>query len=160
MVSVQFYQHSLRYLFNMNSQILNTFKKLNLVNVLLNNKCKRSLIIPCAQISNAVKLSYSKVEPQLLNDTKSPILIFHGLFGNKKNWRSLSKPIADETKRNVYLFDLRNHGDSEYVDGKQSNLNAMADDIKLFLDQNEIQKACLIGHRYLLSIQFIVFNTI
>jgi len=74
-------------------------------------------------------------------------LIFHGLFGSKGNWKSVSKQLANRTQRTIYAFDLRNHGDSPHVDGELSDLRAMAGDIDQFMKSAGLSKACLLGHR-------------
>ncbi len=107
---------------------------------------------------NSVRLSYYCLTPinsQFNNKKESfPILIFHGLFGSKNNWKTISKSMASKTGRSVYAFDLRNHGSSPQTSGIDSHLMAMSNDIKLFLDQNNLEKASLIGHRFsFISIQ-------
>ncbi|CAH7686778.1 hypothetical protein BY996DRAFT_4545799, partial [Phakopsora pachyrhizi] len=46
----------------------------------------------------------SKVNP--------PLIILHGLFGSKQNWRSISKRFAGVLSTEVHTLDLRNHRDS------------------------------------------------
>lgn len=92
-----------------------------------------------------VPLSYTKVTGAN-NKSSTPLLIFHGLFGSKNNWRSLSKTLALRTGRDVYSFSLRNHGESPHVNGYQSNLNAMAQDIEYFINMANLEKVSLLGH--------------
>jgi len=103
-------------------------------------------------LSDGVRLSYYSVTAinsnHQSNDTSVPVLIFHGLFGGKNNWKSISKAIASKTGRTVYSFDLRNHGSSPQSSGSDMNLIGMSNDIKLFLDENNLEKASLIGHRF------------
>lgn len=40
-----------------------------------------------------------------------PVVLVHGLFGNKQNWMSVGKQLAGETGRLVVGIDTRNHGD-------------------------------------------------
>jgi pimeloyl-ACP methyl ester carboxylesterase len=40
------------------------------------------------------------------------LVILHGLFGSGKNWRSVGRAIAEGTRNDVILMDLRNHGQS------------------------------------------------
>ena len=47
-----------------------------------------------------------------ISDT--PLIIMHGLFGSKQNWRSLSKHLAAKMGRPVVAVDLRNHGESPH----------------------------------------------
>lgn len=35
---------------------------------------------------------------------KGPLVILHGLFGSKQNWRSLAKSLAQRTSRDVYTL--------------------------------------------------------
>ncbi|KAH8387237.1 hypothetical protein KR093_005746, partial [Drosophila rubida] len=75
---------------------------------------------------------------------KSPLIIMHGLFGSKQNWRSVGRAIARETNRRVYTVDLRNHGESPHAD--VHNSAGMTADLSAFLTDNSISKACLMGH--------------
>ena len=47
-------------------------------------------------------------------------------------------------KRNLYLFDLRNHGDSDHH--SSMTYEEMASDILRYADQREIEKFVLLGH--------------
>jgi len=73
-----------------------------------------------------------------------PIIFMHGLFGSKKNNRSVSKVLAKALKRDVYAVDLRNHGDAEHA--PVHNYKVMAADIVAFMSKNDIEKPTLIGH--------------
>ena len=42
----------------------------------------------------------------------SPIILMHGLFGQKTNLRSIANSDLISQYRACYLLDLRNHGDS------------------------------------------------
>ncbi|XP_075228102.1 sn-1-specific diacylglycerol lipase ABHD11-like [Lycorma delicatula] len=75
---------------------------------------------------------------------KYPIIIMHGLFGSKMNWSSLAKVFHTETNKKVYLVDARNHGDSPHVN--EHTYFHLAEDINLFMSDNNIEKATLIGH--------------
>ncbi|KAH7087541.1 Alpha/Beta hydrolase protein [Paraphoma chrysanthemicola] len=90
-----------------------------------------------------VDLAYS------LHDNKGtakgdPIVIVHGLFGSKKNNRSVSNALARALDRPVYAIDTRNHGDSPH--NKVHNYNALADDVEAFLKKHSLKDATLIGH--------------
>ncbi|KAF2868349.1 Alpha/Beta hydrolase protein [Massariosphaeria phaeospora] len=76
--------------------------------------------------------------------TGAPILILHGLFGSKKNNRSISKALARDLSRPVYAIDLRNHGDSAH--DKAHNYIALAEDTEAFLEKHDLRDATLIGH--------------
>jgi len=91
-----------------------------------------------------IKVSFLKNEPRILDHNSNSILIYHGLFGNKINWRSLSKTIAEKTKRIVYALDCRDHGESEK--SNQLTYLAMAADTLNFMDVRALDKVTLIGH--------------
>lgn len=44
----------------------------------------------------------------------SHMFFLHGLLGKGHNWRSFALNDALSNKRNMYLMDLRNHGDSDH----------------------------------------------
>lgn len=96
---------------------------------------------------SSVPLSYIKIG-DVCDTSEPPLLIFHGLFGNKNNWKSIGNQISNRTRNLVYSFDLRNHGESPHVDGDCSDLQAMANDIFLFMDNENIPKANILGHRF------------
>lgn len=74
----------------------------------------------------------------------TPVVICHGLFGNKLNWRQHSRDINSLSGRKVITYDAVNHGSSghhnsmSYVD--------MSTDLVRLLDKLNIEKAILIGH--------------
>ncbi|KAI8945292.1 alpha beta hydrolase fold family [Xylaria longipes] len=74
----------------------------------------------------------------------APIIFMHGLFGSKKNNRSVSKVLARDLKRHVYAIDLRNHGESPHA--KRHDYVAMADDVAGFISEHGLKEPTLIGH--------------
>ncbi|KAH7318795.1 Alpha/Beta hydrolase protein [Stachybotrys elegans] len=74
----------------------------------------------------------------------APIIFLHGLFGSKKNNRSISKALARDLGRYVYALDLRNHGDSPHDD--RHDYSAMALDVQDFIHQHGLSESTLIGH--------------
>ncbi|OCL14056.1 alpha/beta-hydrolase [Glonium stellatum] len=76
--------------------------------------------------------------------TGAPIVFLHGLFGSKKNNRSMSKALARDLNRPVYAIDLRNHGDSPH--DKTHKYGALAEDTENFLRQHNLRESTLIGH--------------
>ncbi|KAH9810842.1 alpha/beta hydrolase [Melampsora americana] len=76
---------------------------------------------------------------------KNPIIILHGLFGSRQNWRTLAKRISQNTDREVFVLDLRNHGESPATLGNTTYLD-YASDIEAFIDQNRLENVNLIGH--------------
>lgn len=96
---------------------------------------------------NIVNLSYE------LNDkykSSQALVIAHGLFASKENWRSLAKRINDQTKLKVYTVDLRNHGDSRpYM--PNMTYNDMANDLenfvnKIVIEKDQVDHITLMGH--------------
>lgn len=71
-----------------------------------------------------------------------PLVILHGLFGASDNWLTLGKKLADDYT--VYLVDQRNHGRSPH--SEVMNYEALAEDLKTFLDTEEIEHPTVVGH--------------
>lgn len=59
---------------------------------------------------------------------------------------SLCKAFAQKTnpKRKIFAVDARNHGDTEHT--QNHNYALMAEDIREFIEENELAKASLLGH--------------
>ncbi|KAI1365382.1 alpha beta hydrolase fold family [Xylaria arbuscula] len=74
----------------------------------------------------------------------SPIIFMHGLFGSKKNNRSVSKVLARDLNRHVYAIDLRNHGESPHA--HRHDYVAMAEDVAGFISEHGLRQPTLIGH--------------
>lgn len=72
-----------------------------------------------------------------------PLLILHGLFGQSDNWNTLAKRFG-ENEFEVYTIDQRNHGLSPH--SEEWNYEVMADDIKEFIETNNLQNPILLGH--------------
>lgn len=72
-----------------------------------------------------------------------PLIIFHGLFGQSDNWNTLAKQFAAEGFH-VFTPDLRNHGLSPH--SEVWTYEAMADDIKEFIDEHRVNAPVLLGH--------------
>ncbi|AZQ63322.1 alpha/beta fold hydrolase [Flammeovirga pectinis] len=72
----------------------------------------------------------------------TPFLIFHGLFGQCDNWMTLGKVLSE--KFHVYMIDQRNHGQSPH--SEDFSYQFLADDIKDFIEQHEIEKPIVLGH--------------
>lgn len=86
----------------------------------------------------------------------SPIIILHGLFGSSDNWLSIAKVLSEKHK--VYTIDQRNHGQSPH--SEEWNYEVMADDLKQFLQQHQIEQPIIIGHSMggKVAMQFAVEN--
>ncbi len=72
------------------------------------------------------------------------VLILHGLFGMSDNWNTLGKRWAEDCGMKMHILDLRNHGQSPH--GSEHSYKAMAEDVVEYLDDNNIEKAILLGH--------------
>lgn len=70
------------------------------------------------------------------------LIILHGLFGMLDNWKTIAKSF--ELSFTVYLVDQRNHGKSPHT--TQHSYQLMADDLKEFMQQQNISKTFLLGH--------------
>lgn len=96
---------------------------------------------------SAVKLTYDCYGS--LNDTcAKPLIIGHGLFGQKRNWRTIAKVLQKKLGNQVYTIDFRNHGDSPHTYDHSYQL--MAIDLKLFIEKLKIETGFnsffLLGH--------------
>ena len=74
-------------------------------------------------IREAVELQYTEFS---INDSSGefdeehdPVLLLHGLLGQKRNFASLGKSLSMQLqkKRKIYALDLRNHG-TLYTNGQ------------------------------------------
>lgn len=86
---------------------------------------------------------------QLLHSTKdfsdpqaSHLILLHGLFENTKNWNSLAKFWSQDF--NLHRLNARNHGLS--FSSKNMNYKLMAEDVIFYMQENNINKAHIIGH--------------
>ena len=92
-----------------------------------------------------IRLSYNTHEPVCETDENlSPIIYLHGATVFKESWFDIPQIIANATKRKSYSLDARNHGESEWTD--HFNFEVNADDLKHFMDTQGIDKAILVGH--------------
>lgn len=71
-----------------------------------------------------------------------PLIILHGVFGSSDNWQTLGKVFAE--KFNVFLVDLRNHGNSPHSD--VFDYQAMVEDVIELMDNEALDSAYLLGH--------------
>ncbi|KAK3378186.1 Alpha/Beta hydrolase protein [Podospora didyma] len=95
---------------------------------------------------STLSLAYDLHEPPkpVADSQTSPIIIMHGLFGSKKNNRSISKVLARDLGRHVFALDLRNHGESPHHE--RHDYTAMAADVADFIREHGLKDPTLIGH--------------
>ncbi|MCT4640271.1 MAG: alpha/beta fold hydrolase [Bacteroidales bacterium] len=84
-----------------------------------------------------MKLFYRKY-----GEAGPPLIIVHGLYGMSDNWATVAKELSD--KFVVYTIDQRNHGKSPHSD--IHDYDSMCNDLKQFFDDNNVDKATLVGH--------------
>ncbi len=71
-----------------------------------------------------------------------PLIVLHGLFGSGKNWQSHARQFADHFQ--VFIVDLRNHGESFHAD--EMNYSVMATDVVHLLHRLELSNCYILGH--------------
>lgn len=71
-----------------------------------------------------------------------PIIILHGLFGSSDNWMTVAHRLGE--KRNVYVPDLRNHGQSLHSD--IWNYEVMVEDVWDTIEKYHLKKPVVLGH--------------
>ncbi|RMX47938.1 hypothetical protein pdam_00005384 [Pocillopora damicornis] len=94
--------------------------------------------------SSAVNLAYESIDATTEGDDLPPIVILHGLFGSKTNWRTLAKLFNRETDRKVVTVDARNHGQSDH--SPDMNYFDQSLDLWHLFQKLELSKAILMGH--------------
>jgi len=77
---------------------------------------------------------------------KAPVVMAHGLMGSGTNFQSIAKAIHKQTKRQVVVYDARNHGVSFHSD--TMTYQDMSDDLcDLVQGQLKVESgAVLLGH--------------
>lgn len=97
-----------------------------------------------------VPLSYYKLEPKRaptqlgVAGKPPPIIVLHGILASGNTYRSVLKREDFGPEREIYAVDLRNHGASPHV--QEMSYEAMVRDVRCFLEDNGIAKACILGH--------------
>lgn len=72
----------------------------------------------------------------------SPVVILHGLFGSKRNWRSVAQRLGENYE--VITVDLRNHGESPHAPAM--DYTVMAKDVASLFERLSLDHVDLIGH--------------
>ncbi|CAG8826277.1 28413_t:CDS:2, partial [Racocetra persica] len=105
-----------------------------------------NLIRKYATASDTVRLSFTQFDPPKLNEMPecSTLIILHGLFGSKQNWRSLAKIFAQRLNTRVFTLDLRNHGESPH--SEVHNYEVMAKDVVTFMNEHQLKRTFIMGH--------------
>lgn len=91
-----------------------------------------------------VKLFFRHFVPDRFDPNLSPIIFLHGIGSKHSSWKGTRAHIAEQTQREVYTIDLRNHGQSEW--SENNSIYDYASDLENFLKQNGISKCILVGH--------------
>lgn len=102
------------------------------------------------------------------SSSQAPVIVLHGLFGSKQNWRSLAKGMAQRLDRDIITLvrllcfchgcgecidnprpppvqDLRNHGQSPHR--RECSYEDLAADVQAFIEQEEKLSDCVVvGH--------------
>ncbi|GAA6059669.1 hypothetical protein JCM10212_000056 [Sporobolomyces blumeae] len=95
--------------------------------------------------SGPVRLAFESQLPNGESSSKAPLVVLHGLYGSKQNWRSLAKGMAAKLGREVFTLDLRNHGHSPHV--RECAYDDLAGDVKAFIEQEQKLDDCVVvGH--------------
>lgn len=72
-----------------------------------------------------------------------PFIILHGFLGMGDNWKTLARQFAEDGYE-VHLVDQRNHGKSFH--DAQFNYTVMAQDLKKYCDDQNLDQIILLGH--------------
>ncbi|MGB0837998.1 MAG: alpha/beta fold hydrolase [Flavobacteriaceae bacterium] len=82
------------------------------------------------------------VHSRVLGQGSEHLIILHGYFGMGDNWKTLGMQFAKFYT--VHLIDQRNHGRSFH--SEEFDYELMCDDLKHYMDENQIQNAVILGH--------------
>lgn len=97
---------------------------------------------------SAVELAFTRYGDPDKDNLRPPLVICHGLFGQKENWHSVAKALQQRLACTVYTLDLRNHGSSPWSD--VMNYEDMSADVVKFMEsiskQFGVPKFHLLGH--------------
>lgn len=87
-----------------------------------------------------MEILHSKIYGE--DQSGTPLLVFHGLFGMLDNWGSFGREMGEFFP--VHLIDLRNHGKSFHA--KSMTHDDLAMDIFNYMNHFGISKANILGH--------------
>lgn len=101
-----------------------------------------------------LKLAYNQLSNRVNGRSQTaavPMIIIHGLFGNKQNNRTLANYILEQEMskdkdkyRDIYLVDVRNHGQSP-ID-PDMKYGSMSRDIERFVNDHNLGSCVMVGH--------------
>ncbi|XP_059622851.1 protein ABHD11 [Phlebotomus argentipes] len=95
-----------------------------------------------------VNLSYDEYLPKdPKTATGAPLLIMHGLFGSRQNWRGISKRLTQvlNPSRQIFSVDARNHGQSPH--SPDHSYSHLAEDVRALIRSIPgAQRVALMGH--------------
>ncbi|XP_015908700.2 sn-1-specific diacylglycerol lipase ABHD11 [Parasteatoda tepidariorum] len=77
---------------------------------------------------------------------KPPVIFMHAMLCSKEVWETIPQRVAELTKRKVFTYDARNHGESEYT--KDSSFHNNLQDLYTFMDRMDIKDSVLVGHSF------------
>ncbi|KAI9342568.1 alpha/beta hydrolase fold protein [Obelidium mucronatum] len=92
--------------------------------------------------SGVLSLSHEVYNPSEV--LRAPVVVMHGLFGSKQNWRSIAKQLSNKVNASIVAVDLRNHGDSPH--SLHHDYYAMSNDVFHLCDTLGIEKFHCMGH--------------
>lgn len=96
---------------------------------------------------SAIPLAYARYDPPRSEKppvVEYPVIILHGLFGNKMNWQAIAKKLKDKLRQSIICVDARNHGESRH--DPDNSYEAMSEDVEELMHKLKTPKAILIGH--------------
>lgn len=82
------------------------------------------------------------------HDDAPPVLLLHGLLGNKRNFSTIGASLASQlkTKRRIIAVDLRNHGENTFDKRESMSYTEMAHDVLEVMNREGMDQAVLVGH--------------
>jgi len=114
----------------------------NPMGVLLHNNRKYSL---STSRSTRHRRIHSEVFGEVNEEGKAPVFIAHGLMGSGTNFQSIAKAVNKQTKRQIIVYDARNHGISFHA--PTMSYQDMSDDLcDLIKGHSTNQEVVLMGH--------------
>ena len=89
-----------------------------------------------------MRLAHTEVEQS--NGYPKPMIVMHGILGNKDSLRTIVAQKEIRDRRWSFLVDMRNHFDSDWHN--EMTYRAMSDDIIRFADEHFIDNFTVLGH--------------